>query len=201
MRPEWRWGIAAVLALAAGAFCAEPYARLAAPYYAAVDRLVASQHPWAIEEVAVTVDPSGRGSVLRLIGEVRRNREDLRPAALVVNRLQLGEVIEVPLVFWTLLLVWPGATGRERWARLAVGVVVFLSLEAFTTAAELICPMAATAALLTAAPLTLWERWSRFLEAGGTFVLAAATALVTLAVANAIARRRPVEIREGGAPG
>lgn len=201
MRPEWRWTIAAAVALSAGSLCAEPYARLATPYYRAVDRFIARTHPWTIEEVAVAEDPISRGSVLRLIGEVRRQRGDARPAATVVNRIQVGEVIETPIVFWTLLLAWPAATGRERGARLAAGVAVFLGLEALTTAVQLIHPMAAAAALLSGASLTLWERWSGFLEAGGTFAVATAAALATLAAANAIARRWPVENRAGGASG
>jgi hypothetical protein len=188
MRPEWRLGIAAAAILAAGAFCAGPYARLATPYYETVDRLLVFGHPWSIREVAVTPDRDGRGTVLRLIGEVRRQREDAQPAAIVVTRLQVGEVIEAPLVFWTLLLLWPAASGRARWTRLAVGAAVFLGLEALTTAVQLLHSMAGASALLVHADarLTIWERWSRFLEAGGDFALAVAAALTTLAAANAV---------------
>ena len=201
MRPEWRWGIAAAVALTVGGFCAEPYARLAAPYYAAVDRLVARAHPWSVTEVAVVPDPQSPGVVLRLVGEVRRERSDARPAAIVVSRVQVGEVIATPLVFWTLLLAWPAVASRERWARVAAGVPVFLGLEALTTAAQLIHSMAEAAALLVAGPLTLWERWSRFLEAGGNFAVAAVGALLTLAVAGGLARRPRAQIErgEGGA--
>lgn len=201
MRPEWRWTIAAAVALSAGTLCAEPYARLATPYYRAMDRLMARTHPWTIEEVAVAEDPNSRGPVLRLIGEVRRQRGDARPAATVVSRIQVGEVIETPIVFWTLLLAWPAAAPRERRTRVGVGAAAFLALEGMTTAMHLLSPMAKVSAILADDPLTLWERWSGFLEAGGNFVLATAAALVTLAVANAIARRRPVEIGGGSAPG
>jgi hypothetical protein len=193
VRPEWRVGVAAAIALAAGAVCAEPYARLAAPYYAAVDRLLVGARPWTIREVAVTREPDGRGSVLRLVGEVRHRQGDLRPAALVVTRVQVGEAIETPVVFWTLLLAWPAASARQRFTRLALGAAVFLGLEAATTAVQLMHSMAEAAAMLeresrtqTGDPLTLWERWSRFLEAGGDFVLAVAGALATLALANAV---------------
>ena len=191
MRPEWRFGLAAALALSAGAFCAEPYARLAAPCYAAVDRLVAGLHPWSITEVAVTPDPQSQGVVLRLMGEVRRRRADLQPAALVVTRLQVGEAIQTPLVFWTLLLMWPAATHRERWTRLGVGVATFLGLEIITTAAQLLHPMAEASALLSGQLdlLTPWERWSEFLEAGGNFVVAATAALAAVAAAHAIGSR------------
>jgi len=196
VRSEWRFGIAAVVALAAGGVFAEPYPRLAAPYYAAVDRLIARAHPWTIEQVAVTADPSGRGSVLRLIGEVRRQRSDAKPVALVASRLQVGEAIEMPIVFWTLLLVWPATSARQRWIRLGIGLAVFLGLEAITTAAQLVHSLAEAAAFLERTapvdaedPLTLWERWSRFLEAGGNFAVAAAGALTTLAAANAIGAR------------
>lgn len=190
MRSEWRLGIAAAIALTLGALCAEPFARLAAPCYAAVDRLVAKAHNWAIEQVAVAPDPSGRGSVVRLVGEVRRRRTDPQPAAVVETRVQIGEVIETPLVFWTLLLVWPAASGRQRALRLASGVGVFLCLEALTTAAQLLHPLAEASAILSGEvdPLTPWERWSRFLEAGGNLALAAAAALGALSLADVIGR-------------
>lgn len=192
MRPEWRFASVAAAALAVGSICAEPYARVAAPYYARIDRLIAAMHPWTIDQIAVTPDPSGHGSVLRLIGEVRRERGDLKPAAIVVSRLQVGEVIEAPIVFWTLLLMWPAASARQRWARLAVGGAVFLGLEVATTAVQLVHPMADVSAILAGEvdPVTPWERWSRLLEAGGDFALAAVAALAALAVTNAIDRPR-----------
>ncbi|MGO9803409.1 MAG: hypothetical protein ACLPTM_02710 [Steroidobacteraceae bacterium] len=192
MRPEWRFTVAAIGALAVGAVCAEPYARLAAPYYAAVDRLIAMAHPWTIERVAVTTDPKSPGVVLRLIGEVRRQRSDLKPEAIAVSRVQVGTVIETPIVFWTLLLAWPAASARQRWIRLAVGVAVFLGLEAVTTATLLLYPVADVSSRLThdeADPLSLWGRWTRFLEAGGTFAVAAAAALVTVAVSSSVSSR------------
>jgi len=197
MRPEWRIGLAAALALLGGAALAEPYARVAAPYYAAVARLIAREHPWSITEVGVTAGPDGHSKVLRLVGEVRRQRDDARPAALVVSRVEVGEAIETPIVFWTLLLVWPAARARQRWTRVAVGIAVFLGLEAITMAAQLLHPMAETSALLAhlpvavrdAGPLTLWESWARFLEAGGTFVLAVVGALATLALSNTVGPR------------
>lgn len=198
-RREWLWGLAGAVALAVGALCAEPYARIATPYYAAIDRLIAAAHPWTIEQLRVAGDPSGHGSVLRLIGEVRRQRTDPGPAALVVSRIQVGAVIEAPLVFWTLLLAWPAATRRERWLRLAVGITIFFGLEAITTATQLVHSMAETSAYLASGPpasdddpLTLWEHWSRFLEAGGVFAVAMAAALGTIALTRAIAARHAV---------
>jgi hypothetical protein len=190
MRAEWRAAIAAGLALAAAALFAAPYARLAAPYCAAVDRLVARAHPWTIDQVAVAPDPSGRGTVLHLVGEVRRARTDPRPAVVVESRVQIGEVIEIPIVFWTLLLLWPAASPYGRALRLASGVAVFLCLEALTTAVELLEPLADASAILLGEvdPLTPWERWSRFLESGGNVALAAAGALAALALANVAAR-------------
>lgn len=198
MQPEWRFALATAAAVAAGAALAQPYARLAAPYYAAIDRLVARAHPWAIQQVAVLPDPAGRGSVLRLVGEVRRERSDARPAALVITRVEVGEAIETPVVFWTLLLAWPAASGRRRLVRAAVGAVVFLGLEALTTALQLLHSMAEASALLERGsraarpddPLTLWEHWGRFLEAGGGLVLALAGGLAALALADAIGVRR-----------
>jgi len=46
-------------------------------------------------------------------------------AARVVGRVQVGEVIETPLVFWTLLLVRPAASIRQRVIRVVVGILIF----------------------------------------------------------------------------
>jgi hypothetical protein len=189
-RIEWRWPLAAILALTVGATCAESYARLAVPYYTVATTVIAHFHPWRIVSLGVAQDDSSHGSVLRLTGEVRRYRNDPLPAAIVVNRVQVGEAIETPVVFWTLLLVWPAETLRQRLARLAIGVPVFLALEGVTTACQLVYSMARASAILAGEinPLTLWERWSRFLEAGGRFVLELTAALLTVAAVAPTAR-------------
>jgi hypothetical protein len=199
VRLEWRIGVAAVAALLAGALFARPYARLAAPYYAAVDRWIAASHPWQVDEVLVT-DLQDHGAVLRLTGEVRRRRSDTRPAAKVVGRVSVGEAIETPIVFWTLLAIWPAAASRERWVRLACGIPIFLALEAATTGVQLVHSMAEVSAMLGGEvdPVTAWEVWSRFLEAGGQFALVAAAAAATVALA-APRRARQVGLHAGQA--
>jgi hypothetical protein len=166
--------LAAFVALALGVTCAEAYARLAAPYYAAVDRLIAWGHPWEVTGVEVRPGKSHLTAELQLQANVFRYRGAANRAARVVGRVQVGEVIETALVFWTLLLLWPAASIRQRVIRLIVGMPVFLGLEAITTATQLILPMAQASAMLAgdSNPLTPWDRWSRFLEAGGQFVLA-----------------------------
>ena len=199
MRLEWRIGCAAVAALLAGAVLARPYAGLAASYYAAIDRWIAASHPWQVDEVVVA-DTRDRGAILRLTGEVRRRRSDARPAATVVGRVSVGEAIETPIVFWTLLAIWPAATSRERWARLACGVPIFLALEAATTGVQLVHSMAEASALLGGEedPVTAWEVWARFMEAGGQFALAAAAAAATMGLA-APRRARRADLRAGRA--
>jgi hypothetical protein len=196
VRLEWRIGFAALAALLVGALFARPYARLATPYYTAVDRWIAASHPWQVDEVVVT-DMQDHGAILRLTGEVRRRRSDARPAAKVVGRVSVGEAIETPLVFWTLLAVWPAVTSRERWVRLAWGIPVFLLLEAVTTGVQLVHSMAEVSAILGGDenPMTAWEVWSRFLEAGGQFALVAAAAAATVAV-SAPRRARLADLRE-----
>jgi hypothetical protein len=188
MRREWRWLLAAIASLAIGATCAESYSRLATPYYLVVTELVARLHPWLVESITVTSDASDHGVVLKLVGEVRRNRADPLPTALVVNRVQVGEVVEAPVVFWTLLLVWPAGSWRQRLLRVTVGIPIFLGLEAATTGCQLVYSMARVSALLAGEshPLTLWERWSRFLEAGGRFVLEVAAGLLAVALTEAV---------------
>jgi hypothetical protein len=70
---------------------------------------------------------------------------------------------------------------------------VFLALEAATTGCQLLHSMAEASAILAGEdPVTFWERWSRFLEAGGRFVLEVATALVTVAAVPPLVSARPI---------
>ena len=105
---------------------------------------------------------------------------------MVENRVQVGEAIETPVIFWCLLLAWPAQTVRQRLTRLAVGIPVFLALEGVTTACQLVYSLARASAILAGeeSPLTLWDRWSRFLEAGGRFVVEVSAALITVGVAS-----------------
>jgi hypothetical protein len=66
--------------------------------------------------------------------------------------------------------------------RLGAGIPVFLVLEAATTGCQLVHSMAQASAILAGQPdpLTVWERWSRFLEAGGRFALEVGAALITV---------------------
>ena len=183
MRPEIRWALVATLALALGVTCAEPYARLAAPYYAAVARLLSLGHPWTIVSVEVKPGTKSPSPELQLVGEVRRRPEDPRPAGRIISHVQVGEAVETPVVFWTLLLMWPANSMRQRLIRLAIGIPIFLGVEAITTAVQLMHSMAEVSALLAGEmnPVTPWEHWSRFLEGGGQFVLACGFAILVLA--------------------
>jgi hypothetical protein len=188
--------MAGVVALTIGVAGAENYARLAAPYYAAVATLIAQMHPWKIVAVVVTEEGSGHGAILQLTGEVRRHRDDPSPAARVVSHVQVGEAVETPIVFWTLLLVWPATSVRRRLTFVALGFPVFLGLEAVTTACQLVHSLAEASAILGGDPdpLTVWERWSRFLEAGGGFAVAVLAAVFTVAIAARLADRREIKI-------
>jgi hypothetical protein len=192
MRREWLWLGAAVIAFAIGASCAQTYARLAAPYYASVAARIAEMHPWRILDVAVVHDDASHGPVLRLTSEVRQHRGDLHPAALVDSSVQIGEVVETPLVFWTLLLLWPAPTLGQRGLRLLIGIPIFLGLEAITTVCQLLHPLAEASALLAGEnhPVTVWERWSRFLEAGGRFALEVVAALMPVVLHQSAQRAR-----------
>jgi hypothetical protein len=195
MRREWGWALVAAGALGAGTLGAESYAQLAAPGLAAAATLIAGSRPWKIRDVAVTREGPGRSAVLRIRGEVRRSRSDSAPAAAVVGRVTVGEVVETPMVFWTLLLLWPARDTRERWWRAVLGIPVFLGLEIALTACQLLYAMADASAVLAGDPdpLPLLERCSRFLEAGGGFVLSAAGALLTVTALQWY--RRPREVR------
>ena len=199
MRREWHWALAAAAALAVGALCAEPYARLAAPYYAATARLIAQPYPWEIASVQVGQNATDPGTVLRLTGFVRAHRDDPQPMGKLVSKLQVGALGESPVVFWTILLLWPATAMRQRFAFLAVGIPTFLLLEAGTTVCQLLSPLAYGSAVIAGNqdPITAWERWSRFLEAGGRVALAAVAALLTISLVKlAIVR----STRSGTAP-
>jgi hypothetical protein len=188
MRREWRWALTVATTLTLGALCAEPYARLALPYYGVAARLIALRHPWRIVDLTIGPDTAGPGRVVRLTGLVRERNDDPDPAAKVISRLQVGALSESPIIFWTLLLLWPATSVRQRLAFLAFGVPVFLCLEAATSVCQLLNPMAYASAVLAggAEPLTLWERWSRFIEGGGRIVLAICAAILTVTIAHRV---------------
>lgn len=186
MRRELCWALSATAVLAIGVTCAEAYARLAAPYYAAVDRLIAQGHPWTIISVDVKPGTKSPSAELQLVGEVRRNSGDTVAQAKIISHVQVGEAVEAPIVFWTLLFLWPVQSRRQRLLYVLAGVPIFLGLEAITTGIQLMHAMAEASAILAGEqdPMTLWERWSRFLEAGGRFVVEVCAALLTVAIGS-----------------
>jgi hypothetical protein len=143
---------------------------------------VARWHAWKITQVVTVLDESTHSSVVRLTGEVRRSRYDSQPAALIVSAVQVGEAIETPLVFWTVVLLWPAPSMRRRLLRLMLAIPVFLGLEVVTTTCQLLHPLAEASALLSGArdPVTMWEQWSRFLESGGLFAVEVTAALLAI---------------------
>jgi hypothetical protein len=192
MRREIWWGLIAIAVLALASAGAQRYARLATQYYAAVARMIALGHPWQIVSVEVRPSAAGTGSELVLIGDVRRRSSDARPGARVVAHVQVGEVVETPAVFWTMLLLWPAGSIRQRLMRIAVGLPVFLGLEAITTVAQLVHSLPEASAVLAGEgdPITVWDRWSRFLEAGGRFVVEVSGVLLTVVIAKPRTQRR-----------
>jgi hypothetical protein len=189
-RLEWRWLVVVAAALTMGALGATSYAQAMAPFYRAAASWVARGRPWIISEVEVSHQDGRPGTFLRLHGEARKSADAARPAALLATRIQVGAVVEGPLIFWTLLLLWPAASGRRRLALIVCGIPVCLALETSTTVCQLLNGFAEGSALLAGAsnPLTAWERWSRFLESGGRDVVAVCAALFTIAVASRVER-------------
>jgi hypothetical protein len=192
MRREMRRAFTAIAVLVIASTCAQVYARLASRYYAAVDRFISIGHPWDILSVGVEPGDVSPGSVICLVGDVRRQIGDSRPAARVVVRVQVGEAIETPLVFWTMLPLWPAASARQRVVRCAVGLPIFLGLEVITTAVQLMHTLPEASALLAGEkhPLTWCERWTRFLEGGGRFMLEVCAMLLTIAIAPQLQDKR-----------
>jgi hypothetical protein len=180
MRREVLWGLAALVALTLGAVGASAYARTAAPFYGWVIDQITRGHPWQVVSLEVVPGDRGPGRILRLVADVRRQATDPSASARVIARVQVGEAVETPVVFWTVLLLWPAGNRRQRFASLAVGLPIFLGLEAMTTAVQLMHDLPEASALLAGErdPITLWERWSCFLEGGGHFVVSATAAVV-----------------------
>jgi hypothetical protein len=187
MQQRWRKTAAIVFLIATGIAGAETYARLAAPFYEAIAKVIANPFPWDILSIEVAPDVNGHGKVLRLTGEVRRQPDLPTPSVRVITRISIGEVIEIPLVFWSVLLIWPAASLIRRLGYFAAGAPVFAILVTATTVSQLLHSMAQASAILAGEsnPVTVWERWSRFLESGGSFALEVTAAICSVAVANA----------------
>jgi hypothetical protein len=183
--------IGVALALAIGSVGGKPYATAAAPYYNSVTRFLARGHPWEIVSVEVAPAQTGSFHVLRLIGTVHPEPNTQLPDATVVERLQVGEVIETVAVFWPMLLLWPAASARQRLVFCLIGIPVFLLLEVATTGVQLIHSLPEASALLRGEvdPVTPWERYSRFLEAGGRFGLEVCAVLLAVGAAKALRLR------------
>jgi hypothetical protein len=186
MRPEWRWVAAFGAALALGALCAPQYARLAAPCYQGIAMFLAQDRPWDIESVEVAEPAGGAGAVLRMQGVVRASPGSLRPVARLVGKVQVGAVVEAPVIFWTLVLLWPATGLRQRLARCCLALPVFVALEAATTVCQLLNPLAYASAVIDGErdPVTAWEYWSRFIEDGGRIVLAVGAAVLTVSISS-----------------
>jgi hypothetical protein len=81
---------------------------------------------------------------------------------------------------------------RQLMVRLIAAIPAFLGLEALTTATQLILPMAQASAILAGDndPVTAWDHWSRFLEAGGQFIVVCCGAVLLAAMTGSGRRRR-----------
>lgn len=198
MLREWRWLIGVSAALVVGALVAESYARAAIPYYTLVARWIAAEHPWTIVSMDVS-EHLGRGAILQMVSTVRAHIDDPAPAARLVAKLQVAAVVESPLIFWSVLLMWPCTEYRQRLLGLLTGIPVFLALEVATTVCQLLTPLAYASAVLAgkSVSVTLWEHWSRFLEEGGRVTVALVAALCTIALVGGIDRAAARSTGEG----
>jgi hypothetical protein len=185
MRSEYRWALAFTAGLGFAVLGAKPYARLAAPCYEAVASMLALGHPWDVVSVEVAEPPGNVGALLRLRGLVYESSASLTPSFRMTGKLQVAAAAQSPLIFWTVLVLWPAGTLRRRVTTLGLGLPAFVLLEAATTVCQLMNPLAYASAVLagTRDPVTVWECWSRFLEDGGRAGLALVAAVLTAAAA------------------
>jgi len=176
-----------MLALASGAFLERPYLACMTPIYAAASTVIARLNAWTVLDVQTTADPHSPGRVLRLRGLVA-NRSAPSQSALIISRLQVGAPLETLVVFWALLVACSLSSRRRLLLSIALGVPVFLGIEAAMTVSQLVGPLASAPQLLAGAaePMTPWEHWSRFLEAGGRVAVGITAALMTAALTEAV---------------
>lgn len=190
MPRELRLFLIMAITLAVGLAGARTYARMMVPYYAAMGRLLAGLHTWQVQEVGMSREGPGGAQEVRLVAIVRKIPSQPLPALRVESTMDVGDVVQLPVIFWGILLAWRADTMRQLLQRLAMGVPVFLTLETVTTVCQLVGPMAEAAEYLNGNPhpVTAWEIWARLLETGGRQALAAVAAL--LIVAGGASRER-----------
>ncbi|HKT73933.1 MAG TPA: hypothetical protein VJQ47_13660 [Steroidobacteraceae bacterium] len=167
------------------------------PCYELLARAIAGTHPWEIlgmEVGALGVATPGR--FLTMDAAVRKHREDVTPGAIIESSIHVGATIQSPLVFWSLVLGWPAASLRQRWGRFIAAVPVFLCLEAVTTVCQLLAPLGQASAVLdgVADPVTGWDRWGRFMEAGGRILLALTGSVAVIALTGRAPRHESVTV-------
>ncbi|HEY4209988.1 MAG TPA: hypothetical protein VGM84_00795 [Steroidobacteraceae bacterium] len=180
--------IIALAALLAAAVYSESYARLMSPAYLVVARFLADNQPWDITAVEVEPGKADIHGELHLRADIRRHLGDSKPVARVVGHLQVGSVVETPLIFWAILLLWPSGSGERTLLAILAGIPVAIALEALTTVAQLVAPLAGASALIAgqAHGATL-EKWSALLEEGGRVVICVLAALLVIALARRLA--------------
>jgi hypothetical protein len=193
---EIQWVLIATVVLFVSSTSAELYARTMTPFYAAVAEIVSRVHPWRVLDVRVESPPGTGRRVVELVGEVRQNRSDPLPAAAVEGHLQIDSILQTPVIFWTVILLWPSRSFRRKLVFAIAGIPIFLIAEAATTVAQLISPLAQASAMLAgdSDPLTLWERWNRLMEAGGRLVVAFFGALLAVVLTTRFAQCRGVAL-------
>ena len=199
VRPDSRRLAAAVAAVLLVGAAGDFYVRAAIPLYRIGSEWLIQDHPWQIDSLSVQGDAGRRR--LQMRSELRVKTWDREPAALVQSRLQLAAAKQNAVVFWPLLLLLPAGSMRRRLVLLALALPAFLVLEVATTSAQLVSPLMQTAAVIggEADPLTPWERWSRFLEAGGRVALDVCAALGCWALMPLMGRLRRPEAEAAGA--
>lgn len=178
-------------AVATGVLLEHPLARMLVPWYTVASRAWSTGQAWRVESVGLRARGTGLGEEMQLHGQVARSRGDAEAAGLAVAHLQLGRVVVTPLIYWAIVACWPALSWGQRCWRMALGVPVYLALEGVTTAAQLVAPMAQASALLAGEsdPMTLWLRWSNFLEAGGQFAVDITAGLATIVLAQVLVTR------------
>jgi len=185
--------LAGAAVLAAGPWLAAPYARLVAPFHAALAEFAAGPAGgWRVERAGLRPALRGPGEVLAVTATLWSPAPAARPIAVVESTLGVDAALLAPATFAALLAGWPARGRRERLLRLGAGLALWPLLEGLTNGCQLLAPLYEAHGLVAAAPhaAPLWLAWSEVLEAGGRLAVAGALALLVLAAG----RRRTVTV-------
>ena len=190
MRTERRGTVAALLLGAAGIVGASTYAGWTVPLHRVAAAWAAQSCACRIANVSVVQPGAGSTSALQLTAVVTEGPADSIPVAVVANRVNVGGIVQVPIVLLGLLLAWPAHARRDCAVRGALALLALPLLELLTTGSQLVAPLWALGAEMQLRSVHGWMTgWTQFIESGGRIAVTAAIALLIISGSGSAAAR------------